>query len=116
MSKRVVVIGAVALGPKAGCRAKRVDPSIEITMIDRDEVISYGGCGIPYFVSGDVADIDGLRSTSAHVIRDSSFFRNAKGVDVLTLTEAINIDRDAKTVRVRNLKNGIEKDEEQQDK
>ena len=110
MSKRVVVIGAVALGPKAACRAKRVDPSIEITMIDRDEIISYGGCGIPYFVSGDVADIDGLRSTSAHVIRDSSFFRNAKGVDVLTLTEAINIDRDAKTVRVRDLKNGIEKD------
>src|SRR5512141_3178445 len=46
--KRVVIIGAVALGPKAACRLKRLDPAADVVMIDQDEYISYGGCGIPY--------------------------------------------------------------------
>ncbi len=50
--KRVVIVGAVALGPKAACRLKRLRPEFEVTMIDQDEHISYGGCGMPYFISG----------------------------------------------------------------
>ncbi|MEJ2032440.1 MAG: pyridine nucleotide-disulfide oxidoreductase, partial [Deltaproteobacteria bacterium] len=66
MSQRILVIGGVALGPKAACRAKRLLPEADVTLIDQEEIISYGGCGIPYFVSGDVADPEGLRSTSFH--------------------------------------------------
>jgi len=108
MSKHVVVIGGVALGPKAACRMKRLDPDIQVTMIDRDSYISYGGCGIPYYVGGDVAELDGLCSTSAHVVRDAKYFKNVKGISVLTQTEALIIDRHSKMIRVRNLKNQIE--------
>ena len=52
MSQHVVVIGAVALGPKAACRFKRLEPDSKVTMVDQSDLISYGGCGIPYFVSG----------------------------------------------------------------
>jgi len=106
MSKRVVIIGAVALGPKAACRLKRLDPSAVVTMIDRDKIVSYGGCGIPYYISGDVSDVAELRSTSFKMVRDEAFFRDLKDVTLLTRTEALAIDRAAKRVRVKNLDTG----------
>ncbi|MBW2090518.1 MAG: FAD-dependent oxidoreductase, partial [Deltaproteobacteria bacterium] len=109
MPLKVVVIGAVALGPKAAVRLKRLVPDAEVTMIDRDALISYGGCGIPYFISGDVSDSEQLMTTSFHMVRDERFFRKAKGVEVLTRTEALFIDRSNKKVRVRSLETGQER-------
>ena len=110
MSKKVIIIGAVALGPKVACRVKRLLPDAQVTLIDRDTLISYGGCGIPYYVSGDVAELEGLYSTSAHIVRDSNFFKNAKGVEVLTHTEALDIDGAAHILRVRDLKDNSERE------
>ncbi len=110
MAKRVIIVGAVALGPKAACRIKRLDPSADVTIIDKDNLISYGGCGIPYYVGGDVGEIEGLCSTSAHVLRDQKFFQNAKGVEVRTQTEALSINRMAKKLKVRNITDGHEED------
>lgn len=109
MSLNVVIIGAVAAGPKAGCRIKRLLPDSSVTMLDRDTYISYGGCGIPFYVSGDVADLKGLTSTSFHMERNPAFFKGAKGIEVLTGTEALSIDRAAKTVKVKDLTGGEEK-------
>ncbi len=108
MSLKVVIIGGVAAGPKAGCRIKRLDPSAEVVLIDRDELFSYGGCGIPYYVSGDVAELSGLRTTSFHMVRDEAFFRGAKGIKVLTGWEARAIDRGKKAVAIQELKSGAE--------
>ena len=103
MGKKVLIIGAVALGPKVACRLRRIDPEAEITVLDRDSVISYGGCGIPYYVGGDVADIEGLRSTQSHVIRNQQFFNDIKGIKVICEVEAVEILRREKQVRVRYL-------------
>ncbi|MFH0729608.1 MAG: FAD-dependent oxidoreductase [Pseudomonadota bacterium] len=106
MPKNIVIIGGVALGPKVACRIRRLDPDAEITMVDKDRYISYGGCGIPYYVGGDVSELNALYSTSAHVVRDSLFFRNAKRVNVRIETEAMAIDRTAKTVTLRSCTEG----------
>ena len=74
MAQNILIIGAVALGPKAASRFKRLEPESTVTMIDKGSVISYGGCGIPYFVGGQVENIGELRETSAHVVRDPVFF------------------------------------------
>ena len=103
MSRKVLIVGAVALGPKAACRLKRLDPSADITIIDKDYLISYGGCGIPYYVGGDVADIEGLYSTASHHVRDCEFFEKCKDVKLLCHTELISIDRKAKKAVVRHL-------------
>ena len=105
-SKKIVIVGGVAAGPKAACRVKRLLPDAQVTIIDQDSLISYGGCGIPYYVSGDVSDESELRSTSFHMVRDESFFKAAKGVDVLTSTRALFIDRREKLVEVENLTTG----------
>ncbi|MBU1169033.1 MAG: FAD-dependent oxidoreductase [Proteobacteria bacterium] len=104
MTKHIVVIGGVALGTKAACRLKRLSPDTEVTLLDKDEKISYGGCGIPYYVSGDVAEAEDLQSTAFHMVRDAEFFRKIKGFKVLTGTEAICIDRENKRVFAKNAK------------
>ena len=110
MSQHVVVIGAVALGPKAACRFKRLEPDSKVTMVDQSDLISYGGCGIPYFVSGDVSDASQLQSTSFHMVRDAKFFQSVKDIDVLINTGVLSIDRNNKTVRVRNVLDQQEED------
>jgi len=108
--QRVVIIGAVALGPKVACRLKRLRPDFQVTMVDQGEYISYGGCGIPYYISGDLSDIKELMSTSFHMLRTPEFFEGAKDVRVKTRTRALAIDRVNKQVRVLDLSTGREED------
>ncbi len=108
MTQNIVVIGAVALGPKAACRFKRLEPDSSVIMVDQGDIISYGGCGIPYFISGDVSDPDQLQQTSFHMLRDEKFFQDVKDVHVMTNTRAVSIDREEKTVSVRNVISGKE--------
>lgn len=106
MAQNVVVIGAVALGPKAACRFKRLQPESKVIMVDQNDLISYGGCGIPYFVSGDVSEATQLQETSFHMLRDVAFFRQAKDIEVLINTRAVSINRIQKTVQVQNVLSG----------
>lgn len=106
MAEKILIIGGVALGPKAAARCARLAPDADITMVDENVFISYGGCGMPYYVSGEVQNIDALRSTSADVVRDPEFFRKLKGVNVLNQTRARKIDRENKKVLVENLASG----------
>jgi len=106
MTKRIIIVGAVALGPKVACRLRRLDPEADITVIDRDNLISYGGCGIPYYVGGDIADIEGLQSTTSHALRDPEFFKTCKGIQVIPRVEATRIDRKGKKLEIRYLDDG----------
>ncbi len=100
---RIVIIGGVATGPKAAARARRLSPAAEITIIERGEFLSYGGCGMPYFIEGKIKDIRELLGPSAGMLRDPTFFQRVKGVQALNRTLALSIDRQAKTVEVVHL-------------
>ena len=80
MAKKIIVIGGVAAGAKTASRIKRRDPEIEVIMLERGKMLSYGACGLPYFVSDIVEDHKELMSTPIGVVRDESFFRDVKGV------------------------------------
>jgi len=105
---RVLIVGSVACGPKVACRLRRLDPSAEITVLERGRDISYGACGMPYFISGMVDRIEALSETPVGVFRDVGFFEKVKGVDIRCQREAIAIDRDKKAVRVRDTETGEE--------
>lgn len=107
---RVLIIGGVACGPKAASRLKRLMPEADITIVDRSAYISYGACGIPYYVEGLFDDVMVLNETPVGVRRTPQFFEQVKGVKIITRTEALSINRASKTVRVRNLDTGEEKD------
>ncbi len=108
MGQNVLVIGGVALGPKAACRCKRLDPNANVTLIDENTFISYGGCGIPFYLSGEINNLDDLRSTPYHTVRDASFFKDLKGINVRIQTRALAINRNTKTVLIKDLVSGEE--------
>jgi NADPH-dependent 2,4-dienoyl-CoA reductase/sulfur reductase-like enzyme len=85
-------------------------PEADITIVDRSAYISYGACGIPYYVEGLFDDVMVLNETPVGVRRTPQFFEQVKGVKIITRTEALSINRASKTVRVRNLDTGEEKD------
>ncbi|MFZ0944208.1 MAG: FAD-dependent oxidoreductase [Syntrophobacteraceae bacterium] len=103
---RVLIIGGVACGPKTASRLKRLMPNADVTMIERGRLVSYGACGLPYYVEGVFPDVGMLCETPANVPRTPVFFEKVKGFHTLTRTEADLIDRDRKIVRVRNLDSG----------
>jgi len=98
---RLVIIGGVAAGPKTAARVRRLDSNASITVIEKGEFLSYAGCGLPYYVSGVVKEQAELMSTPTGVIRDPSFFKNVKDINVLNHTEATKIDKENKVVTVK---------------
>jgi len=106
VGKKIVVIGGVAAGPKAAARARRLDPSAEITIVEKDEILSYAGCGLPYYISGMVQERKQLIGSSVGVLRDPVFFAKVKDIQVLNKTVALGIDRKAKQVEVQNVDTG----------
>lgn len=106
MSKKIVVIGGSAAGPKAAARAKRLDPTAEVTIIQKAPEMSMASCGYPYFVGGVFNDRNALLSTPYGEVRDPNFFVNTKGITARTETEVTAIDRARKVVQCRDLKSG----------
>ena len=99
MSK-VVIIGGVAGGASCAARLRRLDEEAEIVLLERGEYISYANCGLPYYV-GDV-----IRSRDALLVQKPEVMRARFRVDVRTQNEALSIDREKKTVEIKNLSTG----------
>ena len=109
-SRNIVIIGGVAAGLKSAAKVRRGDPRAKITVIERGDIVSYGACGMPYVVSGTVDSIDHLMMTPNGSLRNPSFFKATKNLDIMIRTEALRIDRAAKTVRIKSLADGTESD------
>lgn len=60
---RVVIIGGVAAGPKVASKVIRLCQDAEVTVVERGELLSYAGCGLPYYISGAVKEQKELMST-----------------------------------------------------
>lgn len=105
---KILIIGGVAAGPKTASKVIRLTPEAEVTVVEKGKLVSYAGRGLPYYVSGVVKEQKELLATPVGVVRDPAFFRKVKNVHVLNETEALEIDRAAKRVRVRALTNGEE--------
>ncbi|RKS80549.1 NADPH-dependent 2,4-dienoyl-CoA reductase/sulfur reductase-like enzyme [Motilibacter peucedani] len=99
MSNRVVVVGADAAGMSAASQAKRLDPSLEVVALDRGAYASYSACGIPYWVAGDVDDVDTLIARTPEEHR-------RRGIDLRLHHEVMELDTAAGEVRVRDLERG----------
>jgi NADPH-dependent 2,4-dienoyl-CoA reductase/sulfur reductase-like enzyme/rhodanese-related sulfurtransferase len=100
MTKRIVVIGGVACGPKAAARARRCDPTAKITIIEEGELISYASCGLPYYISGAITKRNNL------LVRTAVDFKNINNIDVLLGTKAEAIDRVGHKVQMVNVSDG----------
>ena len=105
MGKRIVIIGGVAAGMKTASRLRRRDKDAEIIVLERGSEVSYGACGFPYYIGGDVKEF-GCFTNGPQGIRDAAFFKEVKGVDVLIRHEATAINRNEHTVTYLNRDTG----------
>ncbi|MFW5982765.1 MAG: FAD-dependent oxidoreductase [Candidatus Brocadiia bacterium] len=105
-SFRALVIGGVAAGPKIAAKIKRIDPAAEVTIVERGQVLAYAGCGLPYYVAGEISDQRQLISTPEGTVRGPEYFEKVKSINVMNGTEAVEIDRERKRVLVRDLIGG----------
>jgi len=99
--RRLVVIGAVAAGTSAAAKAKRANPDLEVLLLERDVHISYGACGLPYFLAGLIPNVQAL------VARSPEEFRQ-QGVEVRIQHQVLEIDATNRRLRVADLQNSEE--------
>lgn len=100
MTERLVVIGGDAAGMSAASQARRRREELEIVALEKGRYTSYAACGIPYFVAGEVDDLDRL------VARTPQQFRDKQRIDVRTEHEVTAIDTAAGQVEVHDHAHG----------
>ena len=96
---RLLVIGGVAAGASFAARARRLNESVQITVIERGPDVSFANCGLPYHIGGEIPVRDVL------ALHTPETLKGLLNVDVRTLCEAVSIDREGKRVQVRGLEN-----------
>ncbi|MCL5072689.1 MAG: FAD-dependent oxidoreductase [Actinobacteria bacterium] len=84
--KDLVVIGGNISGLAAASQAKRVDPSLDIKVLESGDYISYGACGMPYFISGLIEKIDDLFTYPP------SFFEEKRNIKILLNHKVMSIN------------------------
>ncbi|ASR55782.1 FAD-dependent oxidoreductase [Cellulomonas sp. PSBB021] len=92
--RRIVVVGGVAGGMSAAARARRLDESASIVVLEQSQYVSFANCGLPYHLSGEIEDRDSL------LLHTPQSLRAALALDVRTGSRATAIDRAARTVTV----------------
>lgn len=102
MSEKLIVIGGTAAGLSAASKAKRVCPDMEIEVFERSGYISYGACGLPYFIGGLVEEPEDLVSLTVEQMNQK------RGIPTHIHHEVTRINRETKTVNVRDIDTGEE--------
>ena len=92
----IVVIGGVAAGTKAAAKLLRQDRTAQVTVYTKSTDISYAGCGLPYYVGGDIETRDEL------IVNTPERYMGLTGAQVKTGMEATKVDPSAKTVTFAN--------------
>ncbi|MDY5022628.1 MAG: FAD-dependent oxidoreductase [Blautia sp.] len=99
-NKKVIIVGGVAAGASCAARLRRLDEQAEIILLERGEYISYANCGLPYHV-GDV-----IRSRDALLVTKAEMMQERFKVNVRTKHEVTAINREQKTVTIRDITKG----------
>ena len=105
MSKRILVVGGVAGGASTAARARRLDESAEIIIFERGPHVSFSNCSLPFYLSGIVEDVDSL------ILMDPEKFKSRYNIEVRVNNEVTKINRDKKTIVVKDLTTGREYEE-----
>lgn len=101
---KVIIIGGVAAGTKAAAKIKREDRSAQVEIYTKSGDISYAGCGLPYYVGGEIETREEL------IVNSPEKFASLTGATVHTRMEAISVNAEAKTVAFSSTVDGSEQE------
>ncbi|RRR66309.1 MAG: NADH oxidase [Candidatus Viridilinea halotolerans] len=101
MATKIVIVGGGAAGMSAAAKARRTDPTLDIVVYERSGYVSYGACGFPYAIKGEIARVEDV------VVRTPAQFAK-QGIQAHVGHEVLAVDAAAQTLRVRELASGTE--------
>lgn len=104
MKRKIVIVGGVAVGASAAARLRRLSEEDEIIILERDEFISFANCGLPYYIG------DTIKQRSDLLVQTKEAMQKRFNIDVRNFSEVLKIDRDKKTLLVKNLEKEYELD------
>lgn len=93
---KVIIIGGVAAGMSAAAKFKRLSPKDEVLVYEKGDIVSFGACGLPYYVGGFFDDSREMIARTPEEFRES-------GVEIYTKHEVIDVDFLNKKIKVKNL-------------
>ena len=93
---KVIIIGGVAAGMSAAAKFKRLSPNDDVIVYEKGDIVSFGACGLPYYVGGFFEDSQEMIARTPEQFRES-------GVEIHTKHEVIDVDFSNKKVKVKNL-------------
>ena len=102
---RVLIIGGVAGGATAATRLRRLNETARITIFERGPEVSFANCGLPYHISGDIAERERL------LLQTPRGLWERYRVSALVGHEVMRLNLGARTVSVRDLSSGREFEE-----
>ncbi|WP_232700692.1 FAD-dependent oxidoreductase [Halobacterium wangiae] len=91
-----VVVGGDAAGMSAASKAKRDNPDVDVVVFEKGEWVSYGACGLPYYIKGEIQSLDDLVSVTPEE------FRQERDIDLRTGHEVVDIDPANRVVTARS--------------
>lgn len=94
---KVIIVGGVAGGATAAARIRRLDEKAEIKIFERTGYVSYANCGLPYYIGGEITDSEEL------TLQTPESFKERFNIDVFVKHEVIKINKEKKTVLVKDL-------------
>ncbi|MEG0079406.1 MULTISPECIES: FAD-dependent oxidoreductase [Enterococcus] len=93
---KVIIVGGVAGGMSAATRLRRLDEKAEIVILEKGPFVSFANCGLPYYVSGEIADKETL------LVQTPESLHRRFNLDVRPFNEVIEIEASKKVVTIQN--------------
>ena len=93
---RIVIIGGIAAGMSAAAKARRINPTAEVIVYEKGQIVSFGACGLPYYIGGFFADAEEMLDRSIEKHR-------ASGIDVRIGQEVMKVDFPSKKLWIRDV-------------
>jgi len=96
---KVVIVGGNAAGMSAAAKLRRMDPEVEVVIYEKKEYISFGACGLPYYIG------DFFSEESRMIVRTKEQAEKA-GIKVHLHCDVISVDEKKQSIEVVKLENG----------
>ena len=96
---RIIIVGGIAAGMSAAAKLRRTDRDAEIVVYEKSPHISFGACGLPYYVGGNFDNVDRMLVRTPEKVRET-------GIDVKIEHEVVSLNVKKKAIEVKNLQSG----------
>lgn len=99
---KIIIVGGVAGGMSAATRLRRLMEDAEIIVLEKGPFVSFANCGLPYYVSGEIADREAL------LVQTPESLNARFNLDVRPFHEVTGISPEKKTVMIKNEQGSFE--------